>query len=241
MNGPKHEEAVVGFKEWLRAEWDRVTGFVLVAAGAVVLWVGYHGMSGSPYVAEQLAYVVSGGLGGIFLLGLGGLFLIRSDLVDHWRQLDRIEAAIRGERDPASLAVPANGSRNGQVGMTGEARGEPGDGGGAADVEEPSNDDRAAGLAALVHPAGSDVSGGEQAGELAARGGNDDTVVDAAPTINTTAQQPSIPGVEAMAARADRAGDRTSGGKGREARSTKASRQRPLGRSSSRRRGPATD
>jgi hypothetical protein len=91
-------------KTWLRLEWDRVLGFALVAAGAIVLFAGYNGVGNSAYVAEQIAYLVSGGLGGIFLLAVGATFLIRSDLHDHWRQLDRIESAIRGERvpDPAS-------------------------------------------------------------------------------------------------------------------------------------------
>ena len=54
---------------WLRAEWDRVLGFTLIALGAVLLVLGYLGVSDSPYVAEQLSYIVSGGLGGLFLFG----------------------------------------------------------------------------------------------------------------------------------------------------------------------------
>jgi len=95
-------------KTWLRLEWDRVLGFALIAVGAIVLYAGYDGVGDSAYVAEQIAYLVSGGLGGLFLLAVGATFLIRSDLHDHWRQLDRIESAIRGEDvpDPA----PTNGS-----------------------------------------------------------------------------------------------------------------------------------
>ena len=48
---------------WLRAEWDRVLGFGLIAVGAVLLILGYLGVSNSPYVAEQLSYIVSGGGG----------------------------------------------------------------------------------------------------------------------------------------------------------------------------------
>jgi hypothetical protein len=92
-------------KTWLRAEWDRVAGVVLVAIGALALVLGYRGVANSGYVAEQLAYVVSGGLGGLFCLGLGAVFLLRSDLHDHWRQLDRVEAAIRREPDP-SIPLP---------------------------------------------------------------------------------------------------------------------------------------
>ena len=82
---------------WLRAEWDRVLGFSLIALGAVLLVLGYLGVSGSPYVAEQLSYIVSGGLGGLFLLGAGATLLILADLHDEWRKLDRVEAMLAGE------------------------------------------------------------------------------------------------------------------------------------------------
>ena len=63
---------------WLRAEWDRVLGFTLIALGAVLLVLGYLGVSDSPYVAEQLSYIVSGGLGGLFLPYLIGQLLDNS-------------------------------------------------------------------------------------------------------------------------------------------------------------------
>jgi hypothetical protein len=82
---------------WLRAEWDRVLGFTLIALGAVLLVLGYIGVSDSPYVAEQLSYIVSGGLGGLFLLGAGATLLILADLHDEWRKLDRVEAMLSGQ------------------------------------------------------------------------------------------------------------------------------------------------
>ena len=66
---------------WLRAEWDRVLGFTLIALGAVLLVLGYLGVSDSPYVAEQLSYIVSGGLGGLFLLGAGATLLILESVI----------------------------------------------------------------------------------------------------------------------------------------------------------------
>jgi hypothetical protein len=59
--------------------------------------LGYLGVSDSPYVAEQLSYIVSGGLGGLFLLGAGATLLILADLHDEWRKLDRVEAMLSGE------------------------------------------------------------------------------------------------------------------------------------------------
>ena len=90
---------------WLRSEWDRVAGFALVGLGALFLLLDYLGVKNSPFVAEQLAYIASGGLGGIFCLGIGVGLLLSADLHDEWRKLDRIEAAMRGEAlpDPTGL------------------------------------------------------------------------------------------------------------------------------------------
>jgi hypothetical protein len=96
---------------WLRAEWDRVAGFGLVGLGALLLVLGYDGVSRSPYVAQQLAYIVSGGLGGIFCLGFGSVLLVGADLHDDWRRLDRIEAAIRASV-PASSGADIGGQRD---------------------------------------------------------------------------------------------------------------------------------
>jgi hypothetical protein len=97
---------------WLRAEWDRVLGFTLIALGAVLLVIGYLGVSGSPYVAEQLSYIASGGLGGLFLLGAGATLLVLADLHDEWRKLDRVEALLSGDIPFPAPARPeaTNGS-----------------------------------------------------------------------------------------------------------------------------------
>jgi len=88
---------------WLRAEWDRAAAVVLVILGLIFVAVGYNGVSNSPYVAEELAYLASGAVGGLFLLGCGATLWLSADLHDEWRKLDRIEAAIRGEQaGPAS-------------------------------------------------------------------------------------------------------------------------------------------
>lgn len=87
-------------RNWVRAEWDRIAGFSLVGLGGVLLVLGYHGVSTSPFVAQQISYAVSGGMGGLFLLGFGVGMLISADLHDEWRKLDRIEMALRGEAFP---------------------------------------------------------------------------------------------------------------------------------------------
>jgi hypothetical protein len=92
---------------WLRAEWDRVLGTALIAVGAVLLLITYQGVANSRFVADQAAYLASGGLGGLFLLAVGAMLRVQADLHDEWRKLDRIEAALRGDALPDPDAVLA--------------------------------------------------------------------------------------------------------------------------------------
>ena len=81
--------------KWLRLEWDRTLACVLVLAGVAALIAGWVGVSGSPYAAGQLPYIISGGIGGIFLMGVGATLWLSADLRDEWRKLDCIEDALR--------------------------------------------------------------------------------------------------------------------------------------------------
>jgi len=75
-------------------QWDRVAALIFTIVGAVMLISGWVGVSGTAVLAEQAPYVVSGGLGGIFLLGVGATLWISADLRDEWRKLDRIEQSL---------------------------------------------------------------------------------------------------------------------------------------------------
>lgn len=79
----------------LRAHWDRVGAWLLVVAGAVVLIVGWFGISRTAYPAEQIPYIISGGLVGVFLLGLGAMLWLSADLRDEWRALKAIDRRLR--------------------------------------------------------------------------------------------------------------------------------------------------
>jgi hypothetical protein len=83
--------------KWLRLEWDRALAVVLVIAGIGALIAGWVGVSGSAYTAGQLPYIISGGIGGIFLLGIGATLWLSADLRDEWRKLDCIEDALRDD------------------------------------------------------------------------------------------------------------------------------------------------
>jgi hypothetical protein len=86
---------------FLRYQWDRVAAGVAVVAGAVALILGWLGTSSQSVPAGQIPYVISGGLGGVFLLGLGSVLWLSADLRDEWRQLHEIAEKLesRGEGD----------------------------------------------------------------------------------------------------------------------------------------------
>lgn len=91
----------------VRKNWDRVAGWALVIAGGIALIIGWVGMSGTSFPADQLPYMMSGGVGGMFLLGLGSTLLLSGDLRDEWHKLDRIEQALsRTSGDEEAVLLP---------------------------------------------------------------------------------------------------------------------------------------
>ena len=94
--------------KWLRLQWDRVFGIAFVVTGAVALLTGWSKVSATPYPAEQMPYVVSAGLGGLFLLGVGATLWHSADLRDEWRKLDRLEEkldALAGAGEPKTVVL----------------------------------------------------------------------------------------------------------------------------------------
>jgi hypothetical protein len=108
----------------LRTQWDRSAAVVFALLGAVCLLVGWLGVSDSAYLAEQMPYMISGGVGGVFFLGLAGTLWMSADLSDEWRKLDRIEHALSDGSlrwVDADAVTPVgyaggNGNGNAQVG-----------------------------------------------------------------------------------------------------------------------------
>ena len=90
---------------WARAQWDRLTGWILIGAGMLLVLLGARGAVGSAFLADQLAYLISGGVLGLACVTLGVGLLLSAALHDEWRQLERIEATLRasdGEGLPPS-------------------------------------------------------------------------------------------------------------------------------------------
>jgi hypothetical protein len=94
-----------GWMVFLRAEWDRVAGWLLIAAGLLCVLLAYRGVADSTLVAQQLAYIASGGLGGLLLGGVGVGLLVSADIHDEGRKLDRIAELLGDSPDEAGRAT----------------------------------------------------------------------------------------------------------------------------------------
>jgi hypothetical protein len=77
----------VNLLNYLRAQGDRSVAVAFAASGAVVLLLGYIGTRDAVLVEQQMPYIVSGGLFGIFLLAIAAVLWVSADLRDDWREL----------------------------------------------------------------------------------------------------------------------------------------------------------
>jgi hypothetical protein len=98
----------------LRQLWDRALAWVAIGLGALALLLGWLGVSREVLPAGQIPFVISGGLGGLFLLGLGAVLWISADLRDEWRQLREIATKLdvqeNGNRPPISRSTTRTAS-----------------------------------------------------------------------------------------------------------------------------------
>ena len=69
-------------------------GWVFIGIGALLILLGYFGVSREAIVAKQIPYLVSGGIGGMFLAVLGAYFLSTQELRRDSGRLDRLEQMV---------------------------------------------------------------------------------------------------------------------------------------------------
>lgn len=91
-----------------------IAGILLPLLGLVAIFVGWWGASGSAYPAEQLPYVISGGILGMGLIVIGAALFVRYSMTRYMRfwllrmvyeertqtdrtveSLDKVEALLR--------------------------------------------------------------------------------------------------------------------------------------------------
>jgi hypothetical protein len=115
----------VDLKAWFRRNPDRAAAWIVIVLGALALLLGWVGASQTAYTAEQIPYLLSGGLLGALLVALGATLLISADLRDEWRKLDRIERRLAGDDPDAPGVDAATAATNGAAPPTGRPRRRP--------------------------------------------------------------------------------------------------------------------
>ena len=71
-----------------------VAGWLLGAIGGLAVIGGYWGVSGTLDPGKQLPYIISGGIGGVFLLGLGAALVFSSDLAANRNELAEMKEML---------------------------------------------------------------------------------------------------------------------------------------------------
>lgn len=79
----------------LRRTWQVLAGVVLISLGVLALLLGYAGAARTPFVEEQIPYLISGGLLGLGMLILGGLFFWAHWLYRHYERSEFHQAEMR--------------------------------------------------------------------------------------------------------------------------------------------------
>jgi hypothetical protein len=111
-----------------------IVGGVLAPLGVVVVLLGWWGAAHSPYVFEQLPYVISGGLLGLGLIFLGSFFYFAhwmTQLVKEHRAqsaaiveaLARLQDEVGMQASTVTHAVSTNGTRDGAIVLVATERG----------------------------------------------------------------------------------------------------------------------
>lgn len=100
-----------------------IAGIILPLLGLLAIFIGWWGASGSAYPAEQLPYVISGGLLGVGLIIAGAALFVRYSMTRYMRfwllrviyeertqtdrtveTLERVETLLRSATRPRSKA-----------------------------------------------------------------------------------------------------------------------------------------
>jgi hypothetical protein len=100
------------FWRWVGKATRPVIGWVLLGVAALIILIGWIGVSGTPVVAKQIPYVVSGGIGGVLLAVLGAYFLGTEELRKDSGRLDRLERMVVELHDALLARSDAPSSNN---------------------------------------------------------------------------------------------------------------------------------
>jgi hypothetical protein len=106
----------MGLTRWLRNQWDRTAAVVSAVASGVAMLMGWRGVSRVSLPSEQIPYLASAAMFGLFALGIAATLWLSADLRDEWRKLDEIHHAIDRESNERSGGLlrrpePTDGDR----------------------------------------------------------------------------------------------------------------------------------
>jgi hypothetical protein len=82
------------FWRWVGRAVRPYAGWIIAGLGLIFILAGYLGVSREALVAKQLPYLISGGIGGVALIGLGAVFLGTEELRRDSGRLDRLEEMV---------------------------------------------------------------------------------------------------------------------------------------------------
>jgi hypothetical protein len=71
-----------------------VLAVVAMVAGGIALLLGWYGVSGTYDPGTQMSYLVSGGLGGLFLAGVGAALVSTSNMRQATRKIDDLQRGM---------------------------------------------------------------------------------------------------------------------------------------------------
>jgi hypothetical protein len=92
----------------IRNQWDRAGALLCMVSGLLALYLGWKGVSEHTLATEQLPYLASGALLGLFLLGISATLWLSADLRDTWSALHDIHSGLVGAlEEPEVVPGPA--------------------------------------------------------------------------------------------------------------------------------------
>jgi hypothetical protein len=102
--------------------WRQAGGVAMLIAGAVMIFLGWWGLSGTYHTSAQLSYFMAGGVGGAAVMACGLGLLISSEHVNDRasmamlvERIDQLEFGLAAEFDALRAEALGQLARNGEL------------------------------------------------------------------------------------------------------------------------------
>lgn len=92
-------------QRYMTAAGAQALGYLLVAVGFIALIYGWWKISKEPIVSFQIPYLVSGGIGGVLLVGIGSVLILTHHMRLDNRRLEVVEEMVAELRDALLVEV----------------------------------------------------------------------------------------------------------------------------------------